>query len=141
MDSPDNFPGFTATGWTAISSIISAISVSVLVIFNWKYLRLTRQPTTATTAQAAIADLPITHELLRRLPIPEIKRLPHEGAVRFPLDRERTIAMAMPAPLRRELATLEMPSKNREHVAACHECHTQYTRTFRAHCKPLILCK
>jgi hypothetical protein len=73
------------------------------------------------------------------LPTSEIERLAHELAAQFSLDRERAIAMAMLAPLCRELATLKMPSENGEHVAAWHEWHTRYTRTLRAHCKLLIL--
>jgi hypothetical protein len=36
--------------------------------------------------------------------------------MQFPLDYERAIAMPVLAPLRGELATLKMPSENREHV-------------------------
>jgi hypothetical protein len=42
MKMPETFLHFTGTGWTAIGSIISALSILALSIFNWLYLRETR---------------------------------------------------------------------------------------------------
>ena len=56
MDAPDQFLNLTAAGWTAIGSFVSTASVMVLVIFNWKYVRLADAQCKATTRQADLAE-------------------------------------------------------------------------------------
>ena len=51
----DTFLGLTATGWTAVGSFIGAFSVLALVAYNWKYLRLARDQTSAAMTQANVA--------------------------------------------------------------------------------------
>lgn len=40
---PDRFLHLTSTAWTAIASIVAAITTLVLLIFNWRYLRLVHE--------------------------------------------------------------------------------------------------
>jgi len=43
VDQPERFLWFTGTGWTAIGSIVSALSIAVLSVFNYLYLRAARK--------------------------------------------------------------------------------------------------
>jgi hypothetical protein len=43
MQTPDTFLGLSATGWTGIGSIVSALSIVVLVTYNLFYLKVTVQ--------------------------------------------------------------------------------------------------
>jgi hypothetical protein len=47
---------FTATGWTAIGSIIGAVSILALSVFNWFYLRAAFRAADAAEEQAAAAQ-------------------------------------------------------------------------------------
>lgn len=47
---------FTATGWTAIGSIVGAISIAVLSVFNWRYLRAALRAAVAAEKQATAAQ-------------------------------------------------------------------------------------
>jgi hypothetical protein len=38
MQTPEMFHGLTATGWTAIGSIVGALSILILTIYNYAYL-------------------------------------------------------------------------------------------------------
>ena len=40
MQTPETFLGLSGTGWTGVGSIISALSIMVLVMFNLFYLKL-----------------------------------------------------------------------------------------------------
>lgn len=51
----DRFWHLTSTAWTAIGSFVSAVSVFVLVAFNWRYLYWTHKLSDSATEQAAIA--------------------------------------------------------------------------------------
>jgi hypothetical protein len=51
----DTFLHLTSTGWTAVGSLIGAVSVLALVAYNWKYLRLARDQTNAAITQANVA--------------------------------------------------------------------------------------
>jgi len=55
MQAPDTFWHFSATGWTAIGSLATALSVIVLVAFNWRFIRLARKQADASIDQARIA--------------------------------------------------------------------------------------
>ena len=55
MQTPDIFWGFTATGWTAIGSLVSAASLIALAIFNVFYLRRAHEQSKAAIAQAQFA--------------------------------------------------------------------------------------
>ncbi len=57
VDQPEVFWHFTATGWTAIGSVVSAISILVLSGFNYFYLRAAREQ-----ADAAQQTLTLLHE-------------------------------------------------------------------------------
>ena len=59
VDQPEVFWHFTATGWTAIGSIVSALSIVALSFFNFFYLRVARQQ-----ADAAKQTLGLLHEQL-----------------------------------------------------------------------------
>ena len=48
----EQFLRFTATGWTAIGSIVGAVSIVALAIFNVLYLKAARAASGAATAQA-----------------------------------------------------------------------------------------
>lgn len=56
MSGPDVFWGFTATGWTAIGSIISAGSIVVLSIFNILNLNAANEAAKAANKQATSAE-------------------------------------------------------------------------------------
>jgi hypothetical protein len=43
MQTPDTFLGLSGTGWTGVGSIISALSIVVLVMFNLFYLKVAVQ--------------------------------------------------------------------------------------------------
>jgi hypothetical protein len=47
--------------------------------------------------------LPLTHELLRRVPIPNIERVPDHFAAQFTFDCNRAVAVAMLPALCRKL--------------------------------------
>jgi hypothetical protein len=47
---------FTATGWTAVGSIVGAISIAVLSVFNWRYLRAALRAAVAAEKQATAAQ-------------------------------------------------------------------------------------
>lgn len=49
---PETFWGFTATAWTAIGSLVSAISIVTLAAFNVFYLKAARAASRAADAQA-----------------------------------------------------------------------------------------
>ena len=49
---PDVFMHFTATGWTAIGSIVGAVSIIILAVFNVFYLTAARVASRAANAQA-----------------------------------------------------------------------------------------
>jgi len=51
----DTFLRLTSTGWTAVGSLIGAVSVLALVAYNWKYLRLARDQTNAAITQANVS--------------------------------------------------------------------------------------
>ena len=53
--SPDTFLRLTGTAWTALGSIISALSVIALVVFNFIYLRRVHAQTDASIEQARTA--------------------------------------------------------------------------------------
>ncbi len=55
VDNPETFLHLTATGWTAIASIGSAVSVFVLVVSNIFYLRAMNRQVAAANEQAAAA--------------------------------------------------------------------------------------
>jgi hypothetical protein len=55
IDVPDHFLHLTATAWTAISSIVGALSVIALIAFNWRYLHWTHKLSDSAREQAAIA--------------------------------------------------------------------------------------
>jgi hypothetical protein len=55
MDSPERFLYLTATGWTAVGSIVSAGSVIVLSIFNILNLRSANEAAVAANEQAKSA--------------------------------------------------------------------------------------
>ena len=38
MQTPDTFLGLSGTGWTGVASIISALSIVALVMYNQSYL-------------------------------------------------------------------------------------------------------
>lgn len=40
MQTPEMFLGLTATGWTAIGSIAGALSILILSIYNYTFLRV-----------------------------------------------------------------------------------------------------
>jgi len=52
----ERFFSITATGWTAIGSIVSAVSIAILSIFNWLYLRATLRAAIAAERQATAAQ-------------------------------------------------------------------------------------
>ena len=52
MQTAETFLHLTATGWTAIGSIVGAASIVVLAIFNLLYLRAARQSANAASIQA-----------------------------------------------------------------------------------------
>jgi hypothetical protein len=56
MDQTDKFLHFTATGWTAFGSIVSAISILALSIFNWLYLIAARRAAIAAEKSATAAE-------------------------------------------------------------------------------------
>jgi hypothetical protein len=58
-DPPEIFWRFTATGWTAIGSIFSALSIAALSVFNFFYLSAARKQ-----ADAAQKTLVLLHEQL-----------------------------------------------------------------------------
>lgn len=49
---PDIFMHLTATGWTAIGSIVGAVSIIILAVFNVLYLKAARVASRAANAQA-----------------------------------------------------------------------------------------
>ena len=51
----ERFWRLTSTAWTAIGSIVSALSVIALVAFNWRYLHWAHKQSDASVQQAAIA--------------------------------------------------------------------------------------
>jgi hypothetical protein len=57
VEQPETFWHFTATGWTAIGSIVSALSIILLSVFNFFYLRAARKQ-----AEAAQETLELLHE-------------------------------------------------------------------------------
>jgi hypothetical protein len=54
---PDTFWKLTGTAWTAISSLVAAASVIVLIVFNWRFLRSAHEQGEAAKVQAGIASL------------------------------------------------------------------------------------
>jgi hypothetical protein len=52
---PDTFLHLTSTAWTAIGSIVGAVSVIALVVFNWRYLHWTHKLSDLAAEQATIA--------------------------------------------------------------------------------------
>src|ERR1035438_1501549 len=52
---PDKFWNLTGTAWTAISSLVAAASVLVLIAFNWRFLRSAHEQGNAAREQAEIA--------------------------------------------------------------------------------------
>ena len=55
MDSPDKFFFFTATGWTAIGSIVGAASILILSVLNFLNLRAANNAADAAREQAKAA--------------------------------------------------------------------------------------
>ena len=58
---PDKFWGLTSTAWTAFASLIAVTTTLVLLIFNWRYLRLVHQQ-----SDAAMKQVELTTESLDR---------------------------------------------------------------------------
>ncbi|HEV2277742.1 MAG TPA: hypothetical protein VGS02_06190 [Acidobacteriaceae bacterium] len=58
----DRFWHLTSTAWSAVSSLVAAVSVIALVAFNWRYLHWTRKLSDSAAEQASIA-----RESLRKL--------------------------------------------------------------------------
>lgn len=56
MNPEPTFYSITATGWTAIGSIIGAISILALSVFNWLYLCAAFRATDAAEKQATAAQ-------------------------------------------------------------------------------------
>lgn len=53
---PDTFLHLTATGWAAIASIVGAVSILALSVFNWFYLVAAREAAAAASEQADVAE-------------------------------------------------------------------------------------
>ncbi len=55
---PDTFFHLTATGWAAIASIVGAVSILALSVFNWFYLVAAREAAAAASEQANLTQRP-----------------------------------------------------------------------------------
>jgi hypothetical protein len=76
---PDKFWNLTGTAWTAISSLVAAASVLVLIVFNWRFLRSAHEQGEAAKEQAAIARMSL--ETLRKQIIEEHEFQRHAALV------------------------------------------------------------
>ena len=56
MDNPETFLHLTATGWTALASMVNAASLLVLAGFNFLYLRAANTQARAAMEQSKTAN-------------------------------------------------------------------------------------
>jgi hypothetical protein len=80
VDAPDRFLHLSATAWNAISSMVGAMSVLALIVFNWRYLHWTHKLSDSAVEQATIA-----RESLKKL----------EEQINSDLTKQRHAALAI----------------------------------------------